>query len=83
MCMRMRMCMRVHAYVHARACTVECAAGVHACALHMPYTCLTRACLCGRRYVNAGTVEFLVDPKTWKHYFIEVNPRIQVRIAPL
>ena len=26
----------------------------------------------------AGTVEFLVDPKTWKHYFIEVNPRIQV-----
>ena len=28
--------------------------------------------------MNAGTVEFLVDPKTWKHYFIEVNPRIQV-----
>src|SRR5690606_20750154 len=28
-------------------------------------------------YVNAGTVEFLVD-KTGKHYFIEVNPRIQV-----
>ncbi|KAK7254465.1 pyruvate carboxylase [Aureococcus anophagefferens] len=26
----------------------------------------------------AGTVEFLVDPATWKHYFIEVNPRIQV-----
>ena len=50
----------------------------------VPYTrlpvCLTRACLCGRRYVNAGTVEFLVDPKTWKHYFIEVNPRIQARI---
>ena len=23
-------------------------------------------------------MEFLVDPKTWKHYFIEVNPRIQV-----
>ena len=42
---------------------------------------LTRALpvrLCGGRYVNAGTVEFLVDPKTWKHYFIEVNPRIQV-----
>ena len=33
----------------------------------------------GAGYVNAGTVEFLVDPKTWKHYFIEVNPRIQVR----
>uniref|UniRef100_A0A7S0E4E3 Pyruvate carboxylase n=1 Tax=Phaeocystis antarctica TaxID=33657 RepID=A0A7S0E4E3_9EUKA len=32
----------------------------------------------GAGYVNAGTVEFLVDPKTWKHYFIEVNPRIQV-----
>lgn len=32
----------------------------------------------GANYVNAGTVEFLVDPKTWKHYFIEVNPRIQV-----
>ena len=49
--------------------------------------CLTRALpvrLCGGRYVNAGTVEFLVDPKTWKHYFIEVNPRIQARrrLAP-
>ena len=32
----------------------------------------------GAGYVNAGTVEFLVDPKTWNHYFIEVNPRIQV-----
>ena len=32
----------------------------------------------GAGYINAGTVEFLVDPKTWKHYFIEVNPRIQV-----
>ncbi len=29
-------------------------------------------------YVNAGTVEFLVDADTGKHYFIEVNPRIQV-----
>ena len=29
-------------------------------------------------YVNAGTVEFLVD-KSGKHYFIEMNPRIQVR----
>ncbi len=28
-------------------------------------------------YSNAGTVEFLVD-QTGKHYFIEVNPRIQV-----
>ncbi len=28
-------------------------------------------------YVNAGTVEFLVDNKG-QHYFIEVNPRIQV-----
>lgn len=29
-------------------------------------------------YVNAGTVEFLVDSDTNKFYFIEVNPRIQV-----
>ena len=28
-------------------------------------------------YVNAGTVEFLVDTNG-KHYFMEVNPRIQV-----
>lgn len=28
-------------------------------------------------YVNAGTVEFLVD-QSGNHYFIEVNPRIQV-----
>jgi len=28
-------------------------------------------------YVNAGTVEFLVDQEG-RHYFIEVNPRIQV-----
>ncbi len=28
-------------------------------------------------YVNAGTVEFLVD-KSGKYYFIEMNPRIQV-----
>ncbi|MCL2827162.1 MAG: pyruvate carboxylase [Oscillospiraceae bacterium] len=28
-------------------------------------------------YVNAGTVEFLVD-KAGKHYFIEMNPRVQV-----
>jgi pyruvate carboxylase len=29
-------------------------------------------------YVNAGTVEFLVDPATGEHVFIEMNPRIQV-----
>ncbi len=29
-------------------------------------------------YVNAGTVEFLVDSRSGKHYFIEMNPRIQV-----
>ena len=28
-------------------------------------------------YTNAGTIEFLVD-KNWNHYFIEMNPRIQV-----
>jgi len=29
------------------------------------------------KYLNAGTVEFLVD-RQGRHYFIEVNPRIQV-----
>jgi acetyl/propionyl-CoA carboxylase alpha subunit/acetyl-CoA carboxylase carboxyltransferase component len=29
-------------------------------------------------YVNAGTVEFLVDPEQGTCYFIECNPRIQV-----
>jgi pyruvate carboxylase len=29
-------------------------------------------------YVNAGTVEFMVD-KHGQHFFLEVNPRIQVR----
>ncbi len=29
-------------------------------------------------YVNAGTVEFLLDAETGKFHFIEVNPRIQV-----
>jgi acetyl/propionyl-CoA carboxylase alpha subunit/acetyl-CoA carboxylase carboxyltransferase component len=29
-------------------------------------------------YVNAGTVEFLVDPERGEHFFIEFNPRIQV-----
>merc|ERR1719149_417766 len=31
----------------------------------------------GANYLNAGTVEFLVEPDG-KYYFIEVNPRIQV-----
>ncbi len=30
------------------------------------------------RYESAGTVEFLVDADTGEHFFIEVNPRIQV-----
>lgn len=29
-------------------------------------------------YANAGTVEFLVDPASGEHWFIEANPRIQV-----
>ncbi|QBI19274.1 pyruvate carboxylase [Egibacter rhizosphaerae] len=29
-------------------------------------------------YRNAGTVEFLLDPDTGRHVFIECNPRIQV-----
>lgn len=29
-------------------------------------------------YENAGTVEFLVQPETGEHFFIECNPRIQV-----
>ncbi len=29
-------------------------------------------------YENAGTVEFLVNPETGQHFFIECNPRIQV-----
>jgi len=29
-------------------------------------------------YLNAGTVEFLVDPQAGERYFIECNPRIQV-----
>jgi len=46
--------------------------GVRA-ALHADALTLARAA----RYSNAGTVEFLVDPEG-RHYFIEVNPRIQV-----
>lgn len=30
------------------------------------------------KYENAGTVEFLVNPETGQHFFIECNPRIQV-----
>ena len=30
-------------------------------------------------YRNAGTVEFMVD-KNGEHFFLEVNPRIQVRL---
>ena len=30
-------------------------------------------------YRNAGTVEFMVD-SAGKHYFLEVNPRVQVRV---
>jgi pyruvate carboxylase len=33
--------------------------------------------LSGAKYRNAGTVEFLVD-KNGSHYFMEVNPRVQV-----
>jgi pyruvate carboxylase len=41
--------------------------------------CEAAARLCRQaRYVNAGTVEFLVDVETGEFYFIEVNPRIQV-----
>ena len=29
-------------------------------------------------YSNAGTVEFLVEPQTGKHFFMEVNARLQV-----
>ncbi|MEN3014537.1 MAG: biotin carboxylase N-terminal domain-containing protein [bacterium] len=29
-------------------------------------------------YVSAGTIEFLYEPHTQKHYFIEMNTRIQV-----
>ena len=43
------------------------------CALHSDAVKLTASA----KYKNAGTVEFLVD-KEGRHYFIEVNPRIQV-----
>jgi len=45
---------------------------------------LNDACrlLAADNYRAAGTVEFLVD-KNGKHYFMEVNPRVQVRKARL
>lgn len=30
-------------------------------------------------YVNAGTVEFIMDPKTQDFFFMEMNTRLQVR----
>lgn len=52
------------------------------CALAPPLSCTWQADavkLCkSLKYENAGTVEFLVDTKTNKHYFMEVNARVQV-----
>jgi len=31
------------------------------------------------RYVGAATVEFLYDLETCKYFFLELNPRLQVR----
>ena len=42
---------------------------------------MTKAALSAARsvdYVNAGTVEFLVDPQTKEFYFLEMNTRLQV-----
>jgi pyruvate carboxylase len=50
----------------------------------LPLKLRTDICEAARRltkaasYVNAGTVEFLVDMDTQEFYFIEVNPRVQV-----
>jgi len=41
--------------------------------------CTAAVKLChAAHYVNAGTVEFLLDAQTCEFFFIEVNPRIQV-----
>ena len=62
---------------HQKVVEVAPAVGLPADLTQALYDDAVRICK-GAGYVNAGTVEFLVDPKTWKHYFIEVNPRIQV-----
>ena len=62
---------------HQKIVEVAPAVGLPADLTQALYDDAVRICK-GAGYVNAGTVEFLVDPKTWKHYFIEVNPRIQV-----
>ena len=41
-----------------------------------------RGILSPRVQVNAGTVEFMVEPNG-NYYFLEVNPRIQVPLRPL
>lgn len=61
---------------HQKVVEVAPSVGLPADLTQTLYADAVRICK-GAGYVNAGTVEFLVDPKTWKHYFIEVNPRIQ------
>ena len=62
---------------HQKIVEVAPAVGLPADLTQALYDDAVRICK-GAGYVNAGTVEFLVDPKTSQHYFIEVNPRIQV-----
>jgi pyruvate carboxylase len=58
---------------------VEVAPGIE-----LPLELRTRICEAAKRlcasvgYVNAGTVEFLLDADRGEFFFIEVNPRIQV-----